>query len=121
MSLLDHRIPSEKCIAEGPIFASAARARRWPAQTEVMPRPPRIQLAGGAYHVTARGNRQQPVFPDSGDHILFLDLFRRVAERYSWRCLGYCLMPNHYHLLVVISTPSLSVGIQQLNGRYAQM
>jgi REP element-mobilizing transposase RayT len=52
---------------------------------------------------------------------LFLDLFRRVAERYSWRCLGYCLMPNHYHLLVVISTPSLSVGIQQLNGRYAQM
>jgi len=85
-----------------------------------MPRSPRIQVAGGAYHVTARGNRQQPVFPTSGDHSLFLDLLRRVAERYRWRCLGYCLMPNHYHLLVVIPTPTLSVGIQLLNGRYAQ-
>ncbi|MEX0816599.1 MAG: transposase [Gaiellales bacterium] len=85
-----------------------------------MPRSPRVQVARGAYHVTARGNRQQPVFASSGDHILFLDLFGRVVERYGWRCLGYCLMPNHYHLLVVIPTPSLSVGIQLLNGRYAQ-
>jgi putative transposase len=101
-------------------FVSTAWAG-WPSdRLELMPRPPRIQLPGGTFHVTSRGNRQQPIFVTSGDHIFFLDLVRRVAKRYAWRCLGYCLMPNHYHLILTIPTPSLSPGIQLLNGRYAQ-
>jgi len=84
-----------------------------------MPRLPRVNVPNGIYHVTARGNRRQPLFLDDHDHELFLGMLSTLGVRRRWRCHGYCLMPNHYH--VVIETPDgdLSPGMQYLNGVYA--
>jgi putative transposase len=85
-----------------------------------MPRPPRRELAGGIHHVTARGNDGGDVFRDAVDRHLFLRLVARVLARLEWRCLNYCLMRNHYHLLVLTETPTLGRGIGRINGTYAQ-
>jgi putative transposase len=85
-----------------------------------MARRPRVLVAHGIYHVTARGNRRQPIFLDSHDQLRFLRLLVVVAGRRGWRCHGYCLMPNHYHLVVQTPEADLSQGMQHLNGRYAQ-
>jgi putative transposase len=83
-------------------------------------RPPRVQLAGGSYHVVARGNNKQPIFLDDRDHHIFLDVVAQTLSRFRWRCLTYCLMPNHYHLVVETPKADLSQGMRQLNGLYAQ-
>jgi len=70
--------------------------------------------------VTARGNRRQVLFVDDGDFRWFLAIVSDVATRLGWRCHSYCLMPNHYHLLIETRNADLSVGMQRLNGRYAQ-
>ncbi len=85
-----------------------------------MPRQHRIQVAGGIYHVTARGNRRQAIFCDDTDYARFLELLNLVVSRYGWRCHAYCLMPNHVHLVVETPEPNLSAGMQRLNGTYAQ-
>jgi putative transposase len=81
---------------------------------------PLASVAGGIYHVTARGNRQQVTYVDDRDRLLFLELFERVAERRHWETYAYCLMPNHYHLVVMTPEPNLSRGIQLVNSAYAQ-
>ncbi len=85
-----------------------------------MPRPPRIVVANGIYHVTARGNRRQLLFVDRRDRLRYLDFLAEVVARYGWRCHAYCLMPNHVHLLVQTPVPNLSEGMQRLQTRYAQ-
>src|SRR5213083_1354984 len=85
-----------------------------------MTRPLRIPLADGVYHVFARGNAKQEIFLDDRDRHLFLDLVAQSLRRFSWRCLAYCLMPNHYHLVIRTSAPNLSPGMRQINGVYAQ-
>jgi len=85
-----------------------------------MARPLRIELAGGIHHVTARGNAKQPIYLDDLDHRRFLATLERVLSRYDWRCLGYCLMVNHYHLLVQTLRPNLADGMRELNSVYAQ-
>lgn len=80
-----------------------------------MARPLRIELAGGIHHVTARGNAKQPIYVDDLDHRRFLATLERVLARYNWRCLGYCLMVNHYHLLVQTLRPNLADGMRELN------
>jgi putative transposase len=85
-----------------------------------MPRPPRLQLAGGIYHVTARGNRKQPTFREARDCEQFLATLEAVVVRRRWRCHSYCLMPNHVHLVVETPDPDLSDGMRYLNGSYAQ-
>jgi putative transposase len=84
-----------------------------------VPRPPRVLVPNGIYHVTARGNRRQRIFVDSDDHVRFLRLFVAIANRRRWRCHGYCLMPNHYHLVIETPNADLSRGMQHLNGAYA--
>ena len=84
-----------------------------------MPRPPRIQVPGGTYHVTARGNRRQTIFHDDDDRRRFLALRRTVTRRYGWRLHAFCLMTNHFHLLIETPEPTLSVGMQRLNSEYA--
>lgn len=84
-----------------------------------MPRPPRVNVPNGIYHVTSRGNRGQDIFRADRDHDLFLALLTAVIVRCVWSCHGYCLMPNHYHLVVQTPNADLSLGMQRLNGEYA--
>ena len=57
-----------------------------------MPRPPRIELAGGIFHVTARGAVKQTIFVDDRDRQTYLVTLSRVVRQMSWNCLTYCLM-----------------------------
>ena len=57
-----------------------------------MARPLRIEFADAVYHVTARGNRQEPIFVDDADRRLFLDLLDQAFERFDASALAYCLM-----------------------------
>jgi REP element-mobilizing transposase RayT len=83
-------------------------------------RPLRIEFPGALYHVTSRGNARAPIFLGEGDRYLLLDVLGDVVERYRWRCHAYCLMTNHYHLVVGTPEPNLSQGMRQLNGLYTQ-
>lgn len=85
-----------------------------------MARPLRIEFAGALYHVTARGNARGTIYHDDEDRKRFLSLLTGVVERYDWYCHAYCLMGNHYHLLIETGGPSLSKGMKYLNGRYTQ-
>jgi putative transposase len=85
-----------------------------------MPRIGRRELAGGVHHVTCRGNGKQAVFLDVADRLFFLKLLRSVVRSSDWQCLTYCLMDNHYHLLVRTLATNLGPGMRRLNGRYAQ-
>jgi REP element-mobilizing transposase RayT len=85
-----------------------------------MARPLRIEFSGALYHVTARGNAQQDIYLTEADRQEFLSLLQRACERYHWLCHAYCLMTNHYHLLIETQTPSLSKGMKYLNGTYTQ-
>lgn len=85
-----------------------------------MARPLRLQVPAGIFHVTARGNGRADIYLDDRDRTTFLADLRTTVERQDWACLAYCLMPNHFHLLVRTSRPNLSAGMQRLNGVYAQ-
>lgn len=85
-----------------------------------MARPLRIEYPGAVYHVTSRGNEKRPIFLDDEDRKRFLDLLVDVNERYHWICHAYCLMDNHYHLLIETPEGNLSMGMRQLNGVYTQ-
>ena len=73
-----------------------------------MARPIRIEFEGGFYHVTSRGNARQDIFADAEDYWRFLMILADVVERYQWLVHAYCLMGNHYHLL--IETPQSNLG-----------
>ena len=85
-----------------------------------MARPLRLEVEDGIYHVTARGNERKAIYRGAADREHFLEILRGTLERFSWRCLSYCLMTNHYHLLVRTPHPSLARGMRDLNGIYAQ-
>jgi REP element-mobilizing transposase RayT len=84
-----------------------------------VPRRPRSIVPNGIYHVTSRGNRQQPIFLEGRDYRFFLGLLGIVCSRRGWGCRGYCLMSNHYHVVVETPDADLSAGMQALNGEYA--
>jgi REP element-mobilizing transposase RayT len=85
-----------------------------------MPRRPRPPIPGGIFHITARGNRLQPIFLSDRDRVHFLVLLATLVAARGWKLHAYCLMTNHYHLLVETPNGDLSAGLQWLNGRYAQ-
>ena len=85
-----------------------------------MARSLRLEFAGALYHLTARGNARQPIFRDDEDRGNFLSVLGAVVARYRWLCHAYCLMGNHYHLMIETPEPSLSRGARQLNGVYTQ-
>jgi REP element-mobilizing transposase RayT len=76
-------------------------------------------VEGGIYHVYTRGSNRQALFELDGDRIDFLSCLSRAVGRHELRCLGYCLMTNHYHLLLVTPGAGLSNAMKELNGRYA--
>jgi putative transposase len=85
-----------------------------------MARSSRAHLTGGLFHVTSRGNRGAPVFTGDEDARHFFVLFAKVVAKHEWRCHSYCLMPNHFHLLLAMDHPTLSAGMHELNWRYAR-
>ena len=85
-----------------------------------MPRPPRVQVAGGLYHVTAHSNHGRVVFRDDDERAQFLALLELGVARRGWSCRSYCLLSTHYHLLVATPEADLSAGMQYVNGRYGQ-
>ena len=85
-----------------------------------MSRPLRLEFTNALYHVTSRGDRREPIFIDDADRSMWLDVFGQVCGRFNWRCHAWCLMTNHYHLLVETPEPNLSRGMRQLNGVYTQ-
>jgi REP element-mobilizing transposase RayT len=85
-----------------------------------MPRKPRPNVAGGIYHVYARGNNRARVFVDDRDRRAYLAILSDVVAEFGWVRLGYCLMENHVHLLIETPEPNLSRGMQRLQCRYTQ-
>lgn len=78
-----------------------------------MPRSARRVADGGVYHILNRGNGQQRVFQKDGDYLAFIELLGQMRERYSIDLLAYCLIPNHFHLLVKVDRgEDLSRGMQ---------
>jgi putative transposase len=85
-----------------------------------MPRPKRLEIPGGYYHLTASGNNGSPLWRDDVDRSFFLSFLGRAVHRYRWRCFAYVLMTNHYHLVIQLTAKSLAHGMRWLNGLYAQ-
>jgi putative transposase len=85
-----------------------------------MARPLRIEYSGALYHVTSRGNARGRIFEANTDRKYFLDLLGFVVKRFHWLCHTYCLMDNHYHLIIETPEGNLSKGMRQLNGIYTQ-
>ena len=85
-----------------------------------MARPLRIEYPGAVYHIATRGNAYQDVFLDDTDREEFLEILEQTVDRFNWLCHAYCLMTNHYHLLIETVDPTLSRGMRQLNGVYTQ-
>jgi len=84
-----------------------------------MARPLRVEFPGAIYHVTARGNERRITFRDDGDRLAFLSTLEQSVEQYGLRVHAYCLMPNHYHLLVETPQANLSRAIGWVQTTYS--
>lgn len=82
-------------------------------------RRPREIVAGGIYHVYARGNDQRPIFVDDTDRYVYMAILSDVCARSEWLRLAHCLMDNHVHLLLETPLPNLSEGMRRLQWQYA--
>jgi REP element-mobilizing transposase RayT len=85
-----------------------------------MARPLRLEIPGAYYHVLARGNARQDIFLDDQDRIRFLSTLGESVHRHGLLVHGYCLMPNHYHLIIQTVRPEISLAFKRLNGIYSQ-
>ena len=85
-----------------------------------MSRPLRIEYPDAVYHVTTRGNAKNDIFYSDSDREAFLKILSGVVSRFNWLCHAFCLMDNHYHLLIETPDGNLSKGMRQLNGVYTQ-
>ena len=85
-----------------------------------MARPLRLEFAGALYHLTSRGDHRDKIFLDDEDRRTFLDLLGKEILQQHWICYAYCLMENHYHLLIETPEPNLVRGMRRLNGVYTQ-
>ncbi|MCK5403767.1 MAG: transposase [Desulfobulbaceae bacterium] len=85
-----------------------------------MARPLRVEFPGAIYYITTKGNGGDPIFRSDADRGLFLDILAQGIKRYKWICHAYCLMENHYHMLVETEAGNLSLGMRHINGVYTQ-
>jgi REP element-mobilizing transposase RayT len=83
-----------------------------------MPRRPRIETTG-YYHIVNRGVERRTVFKNDEDYTMFTTLLCQACEHFDVHLHSYCLMPNHYHLLIETKTENLSQFMRQVNGHYA--
>jgi len=85
-----------------------------------MARPLRINFPGALYHITARGNEKKNIYFCDEDRHHFLRMLAKAITRFNWVCYDYCLMCNHYHLVIETPLANLSQGMKYLNGMYSQ-
>lgn len=83
-----------------------------------MSRPLRIEYSGAWYHVMNRGRRSERIFHGRKDYQAFVQLLGDTSEMWNLRVSAYCLMPNHYHLLVQMPVANISRAMRHLNGVY---
>lgn len=69
----------------------------------------------GYHHVVCRGNNKRAIYADHDDHVFFCMTVDRIARKFGWRILAYCLMGNHYHLVIAVGERGLSQGMCELN------
>jgi putative transposase len=86
-----------------------------------VPRRAREETPGAIHHLYARGNRKQLIYLDERDRVIYLKILGTVVADHRWRCLAYCLMSNHVHLLIETPKANLGVGVQLLHGNYARV
>jgi len=86
-----------------------------------MARPLRIEYPGALHHLTSRGDRQEAIFDDDQDRTAFLNVLGEVVSRFRWRCDAYCLMGNHYHLMIETPEANLIKGMRHLNGIHSTL
>ncbi len=94
--------------------------RRIATYAAEVPRKHRVEVPGGMFHLATRSVHERFSFANTGDRSDFLDVLSTVIETCSWRCMSYCLMGTHYHLILQTPEPNLSSGMKLLNGKYAQ-
>jgi REP element-mobilizing transposase RayT len=85
-----------------------------------MARPLRLEYPGALYHVTTRGNRRETIFTDDKDRKTWLALLKQTLSRFDATVYAYCLMGNHYHIVLMTRQPNLSRLMRQQNGVYTQ-
>lgn len=85
-----------------------------------MARPLRIEFPGAVYHITSRGNGCEDIYLSDEDRRIFLQVLSHVVDRFDWVCHAWCLMTNHYHLMIETPRGNLSQGMRHLNGVYTQ-
>ena len=85
-----------------------------------MSRPLRLEFPDALYHITSRGDRREDIYEDDADRAEYLNTLASVISQFNWVCYAYCLMSNHYHLLIQTPDGNLSKGMRQLNGVYTQ-
>ncbi len=85
-----------------------------------MARPQRIEFAGALYHVSAKGQDGGRLFHDAEDAERFLTILGQVCRRFEWAVMAYCLLPDHFELVLETRRPSLSEGMRRLSGLYGQ-
>ncbi len=86
-----------------------------------MARPLRIEFPGAVYHVTARGDRREPIFVDDEDRRALLRVSAQGLSRFDGEMLAYCLMGNHYHFVLHTRQANLSLLMRHINGVYTQV
>ena len=91
-----------------------------PFKIPPMARPLRIEFPGAIYHVTSRGDRRESIFEDDVDRERFLAVLDQATARFDAQVLAYCLMGNHYHLVLHTRQGNLSLLMRHLNGVYTQ-
>ncbi|MFQ5788603.1 MAG: transposase [Thermodesulfobacteriota bacterium] len=85
-----------------------------------MARPLRLEYPGALYHITSRGNARQDIYLDDDDRSKFLNILSNEIRQQRWNCYPYCLMSNHYHLMIETPEGKLISGMRRLNGIYTQ-
>jgi len=83
-----------------------------------VPRKLRVEYPGAIYHVINRGDRREPIFKDNVDHRRFLETLAEACGKTDWQVLAYCLMPNHFHLVVETPQANLVAGMKWFMGTY---
>jgi len=85
-----------------------------------MARQLRVEYEGAIYHVMSRGDRKEPIFEDDEDRLRFLRALGETCGRADWGVHAYCLMGNHFHLVLETAKPTLASGMKWFLGTYTQ-